>query len=289
MLSRESDVDKRRDGLAAFFVLVFGYTWGLAALYAFFSATVGTLSSSLTDASRSMFRNPLLLSAVISPTLAALVVAAFLGRASLADLIKRQLTWRIAWYWYVVATAGIAALGLLARLASSVVFGSATPQIAMAQLPTLAVALVMATVLDPSLLGEELGWRGFALPRLQKRCNGLTASLVLGAVWGIWHLPAFYMPGMPQSQAPIWTFMILTISSSILMTGVVNNARGSVLPAILIHWSINRFVDWQYPGAVMSALVFAGAALILVAIMGADLGATREVATDAAPRPREVA
>jgi len=275
-------MSKHRDGLAAFFALVFGYTWGVAALYALFPGAVGTVSSSLTNASRSMFSNPLLISAVSSPTLAALTVASFLGRASIVGLIKRLLNWRIAWYWYVAATAGIAALAFVARIASTFAFGLALPQFSIAQLP----AVATASVLDPGPFVEELGWRGFALPRLLDRYNGLTAALVLGTTWGVWHLPAFFISGMPQSQDSIWTFMIIVISTTILMTWIVNKARGSVLPAILIHWSINRFVEWHYPGAMMSALTFAAAALILVAIVGTDLGASREVAVDALPHPR---
>jgi membrane protease YdiL (CAAX protease family) len=275
-------MSKRRDGLAAFFVLVFGYTWGIAALYALFPGAVGTVSSSLTNASRSMFSNPLLISAVSSPTLAALIVASFLGRASIVGLIKRLLNWRIAWYWYVAATAGIAALALVARIASFFAFGLALPQFSAAQLS----ALATASVLDPGPLGEELGWRGFALPRLLERYNGLMAALVLGTAWGVWHLPAFFISGMPQSQQPIWTFMIIAISTTVLMTWVLNKARGSVLPAILIHWSINQFAEWHFPGAMMTALTFASAALILVAIEGIDLGAMPESTADALPRPR---
>jgi membrane protease YdiL (CAAX protease family) len=260
-------MSRQKDGLAAFFVLVFAYTWGVAALYELFPAAVGTVSSSLTSASRSMFSNPLLLSAVSSPTLAALIVASFLGRASIVDLIKRLLNWRIAWYWYVAATVGIATLALVARIASTFAFGLGLPHFSITQLP----ALATASVLDPGPFVEELGWRGFALPRLLDRYNGLTVALVLGSTWGVWHLPAFFISGMPQSQDSIWIFMIIVISTTVLMTWVVNRARGSVLPAILIHWSINRFVEGHYPGAMMSAVIFAVAALILVAIVGTEL------------------
>lgn len=76
---------------------------------------------------------------------------------------------------------------------------------------------------------------------MQERSNGLTAALVLGGIWVVWHLPAFFISGMGQSQTPFWTFAITDVSVSVLMTWVVNRARGSVLPAILMHWSLNRF------------------------------------------------
>jgi hypothetical protein len=113
------DMSKQRDGLAAFFVLVFGYTWGVAILYALFPGVVGTVSSSVTNASQSMYSNPLLISAVSSPTLAALIVASFLGRASIVDLIRRLLDWHIAWHWYIAATTGIASLALVVRIVGS--------------------------------------------------------------------------------------------------------------------------------------------------------------------------
>ena len=275
---------KRRDGLAAFFALVFGYTWGLAALYALSPATVGAISSSTTSASRSMYANPLLISAVSSPDLAALIVAAFLGRASIADLIKRLLTWRIAWYWYIASVADIGALALAARMVSFFAFGSALPQLSIGHWPALAAGVAVATVLDPGPFSEEFGWRGFALPRLQERSNGLTAALVLGGIWVVWHLPAFFISGMGQSRIPIWTFAITDVSVSVLMTWVVNRARGSVLPAILMHWSINRFNDLHYPGAMMTALVFAVGAITVVMIVGTDLGATSDLVTERGAR-----
>jgi membrane protease YdiL (CAAX protease family) len=82
-------------------------------------------------------------------------------------------------------------------------------------------------VTDPGPLCEELGWRGFALPRLEQRWNGIFAALVLGAIWGVWHLPAFFIPGLPQSSFPLWTFMVSSMALSVLMAWVVNNAGGA--------------------------------------------------------------
>lgn len=200
LIFRGGDVGKRRDGLTVFFALVFGYTWGLAGLYRLFPAGVtATLGPVL-------FSNPVLVSAVSSPLLAALILASFQGRATIADLIARLLTWRIAWYWYVGAVVGIAALAFVVRIASMVAFGSPLPQFSVAQLPALLVGVRVGPVFvfDPGPFGEELGWRGFALPRLLERWNGLTAALVLGMIWGVWHLPAFFIPAMPQTQVSLF-------------------------------------------------------------------------------------
>lgn len=264
----------KRPGLFVFFALVFGYTWGLGVL-AFVPSTRAILGPVT-------FANPLVASAVWSPTLAALIVSALQGRKSFSDLMTRLFTWRIAWYWYVGPVALIAAMSLVAELAAAKLFGARLPSVTAAQVPALVESALLAFAYDPGPLGEELGWRGFALPRLLERMNGLSAALLLGTIWAVWHLPAFFVPGMPQNKLPIWTFMIAVIAASVIITFVVNRARGSVLPAILIHWSLNRFGGLAYPTAMMTALVFATTALALVAIAGVDLGARRERGTKAA-------
>lgn len=274
---RNWELPTKRPGLILFFALVFGYTWGLGVL-AFVPATRAILGPVT-------FANPLVASAVWSPSLAALLVSALQGRKGFSDLMTRLFTWRIAWYWYVGPVAAIAAMSLVAELAAARVFGARLPLVpAAAQLPSLVGSALLAFAYDPGPLGEELGWRGFALPRLLERMNGLSAALLLGTIWAVWHLPAFFIPGMPQNNFPIWTFMIAVIGASVIITWVVNRACGSVLPAILIHWSVNRFGNLAPPTAIMTALVFAATALALVAIAGVDLGARRERATKA-PKP----
>jgi membrane protease YdiL (CAAX protease family) len=259
----------KRGGLAAFFAITFGYTWGLGLAYVLFptltKSAIGPVS----------FSNPFIVSAVYSPSIAALIVASLAGRKSVGNLVSRLFRWRMAWYWYVGPVVFIATVGLGAQIVSALVFGTAWPLFAPAQLPSLAAAGLAAFAFDPGPLGEELGWRGFALPRMVERWNGLVAALVLGTIWGVWHLPAFFIPGMPQSEIPIWTFMIAIVAASVVITWVVNKT-GSVLPAILIHWADNRFGELHYPAALMTAFMFAIAALVLVMIAGVDLGAKRE-------------
>jgi membrane protease YdiL (CAAX protease family) len=269
-LQRETEDAMKWGGLVAFFALTFAYTWGMGALYVLFPAK---MSAMLGAAS---FSNPFVVAAVYSPSIAALIVTAFQGRASIADLLSRLFRWRIAWYWYVGPVAAIAAIGLGSQVASASAFGTARPVLDLAALPSLALAGLAAFAWDPGPLGEELGWRGFALPRMVQQWNGLTAALVMGTIWGVWHLPAFFIPGLPQSEAPFWTFLIACVCASIIMTFVVNRARGSVLPSILIHWADNRFGELHYPAALMTVLFFAVVAIGLVAIAGVDLGARRD-------------
>jgi len=93
-------------------------------------------------------------------------------------------------------------------------------------------------------LPEEMGWRGFALDRLQVRMTALQASLVLGSVWALWHVPLFFIPGTFQADLGLgslrsWIFLFSMVPLSVLMTWVYNNTSRSTLSAVLIHFSGN--------------------------------------------------
>ncbi|WP_367166022.1 CPBP family intramembrane glutamic endopeptidase [Mesorhizobium sp.] len=78
-------------------------------------------------------------------------------------------------------------------------------------------------VLGPA---EEFGWRGFALPLLQRRMAPVRAGLVLGLIWGVWHLPAFYLSGLVQSEWSFMPFLIGSVAVSLILTAMFNAARG---------------------------------------------------------------
>jgi membrane protease YdiL (CAAX protease family) len=90
-------------------------------------------------------------------------------------------------------------------------------------------------------LGEEPGWRGFALPRLLRLHGPLVGSLILGPLWALWHLPLFWVPAwdFPPTVLNIVMFVIASIPFTIIMTWVFNNTKGSVLIAILLHWTFD--------------------------------------------------
>lgn len=99
-------------------------------------------------------------------------------------------------------------------------------------------------------LGEEFGWRGYALPVLQERYSWRVASLVLGMVWGAWHLPLFYRADTAQSHIPVGLFMASTVALSVLFAWLFNHTGGSVLPALVLHTAINAWA-WVIPIMVM--------------------------------------
>jgi membrane protease YdiL (CAAX protease family) len=90
-------------------------------------------------------------------------------------------------------------------------------------------------------LGEEPGWRGFALPRLQRLHGPLLGSLILGPLWALWHLPMFWVPAwnFPPTLLDIVLFVIAAIPLTIVMTWIFNNTKGSLLIAILVHWAFD--------------------------------------------------
>lgn len=90
-------------------------------------------------------------------------------------------------------------------------------------------------------LAEEFGWRGYAMPALTAKLNWRIASLVIGILWGLWHLPLFFMIGTAQSQMPILVFMLNIVAGSVLFGWLFERTQQSVLPAIVMHTSLNAW------------------------------------------------
>jgi len=108
---------------------------------------------------------------------------------------------------------------------------------------------------------EEFGWRGVALPLLQRRLAPFRASLVLGLIWGLWHMPAFLMSGTPQSAWDFSPFVIGAIAISVILTPLFNASGGSILLAMLFHFQLNNPL-WPDAQPYDSA-VFAAAAVVV--------------------------
>ena len=154
------------------------------------------------------------------------VVSARLGR------------WRVGIGWYAVAllTTPLAALATLA-LEKALGMPTATLEDMIGTLPFSMVYPIFAA------LGEEFGWRGFYLPRLQKRHTALGASIVVGVAWGLWHIPTQYLAfrqyGLLVVFANVFvTHIVAVTAQTTVMTWVHNNARQSLLLMILFHYGI---------------------------------------------------
>jgi len=101
--------------------------------------------------------------------------------------------------------------------------------------PAVMIVPVFLLIYFTNALPEEFGWRGYALDPLQKRTNALGASLILGLIWSLWHLPLFFIEGTTQSAIPMYQFFLQTIVLAIFYTWLHNNTGGSILIAALFH------------------------------------------------------
>jgi membrane protease YdiL (CAAX protease family) len=173
------------------------------------------------------------------PMVAAVVVTAQEGgRAGLRSLLSRIVRWRVAPFWYGVALLGPIALQLLAMIPHVILGGQPPDLLAMlGMLPTVLVTFVYMFIQVG--IGEEIGWRGYALPKLQSGYSALLASLILGVIWTLWHLPVFFNPATSYSKTPFWVFLVFLLPVSILITWAFNSTGGSVLIIMLLHAMLN--------------------------------------------------
>jgi uncharacterized protein len=227
--------------LLAFFLLTFAFSWsvwGAAAL-----ASHGYLAWSPSLAMTGLL-------GTFGPSLAALAVTAVSGgRIQLKQLLCRLLRWRVGLRWYGLALLALPALTLLA-LAVEAIFSqrpldlTRPPLFQMIPLPPEAAGvspwffflpIFLQQMLFSSPLGEEIGWRGFALPRLQAQAGPLVASLVIGLIWAIWHLPLTWTAGHPLANMHLAQMVV----AALLFTWLYNGSGGSLLLVILFHTSMN--------------------------------------------------
>ncbi len=154
------------------------------------------------------------------------------GRPAVIDLVRRTVRWRVGPQWYAVSlllvpALGLCAIGVLKMLGYE---HSVDADLALDQLlPVLAFQVFFFT------LTEETAWRGFALVRFLKRYDALTASLILGLIWGVWHVPLFLIPGSFQSELSFPGFLLSAMAVSVLFTWLFNHTGGSVFLAGLFH------------------------------------------------------
>jgi membrane protease YdiL (CAAX protease family) len=205
---------------------------------------------------------------IFSPTISALIVSWIIGGW---DEVKRLLSglarWKAGFWWYFAA-----AFLLLGPLAIALIYialghpaAGLRPGLTASSLPGIIVFQLFS-----GPIGEEMGWRGFALPRLQEKYNALVSSLILGVIWTFWHLPFFYLTGATQVGIPMPIYLFLVLTITLYLTWLYNNTRGSLVIAILAHFTYN-LSSTLIAGAVslMPAMIFymtAGPLLFLVVV-----------------------
>lgn len=236
--------------------LAFGITWGVGGL--------GLLAGAYQPDAASSGSRPLHYVAAFGPSLAGLIMAGRVeGRAGLRRLLARTVPTRSGLPWYLAVIIGFPAVNLVAAWLLAPEFLAGLPS-----WDRLLYLLPLTLVTDTGPLGEEFGWRGFALPRLLRRWHPLAVALILGAIWWAWHLPTFFILTLSQSQLSIPVFLLNSLALSVIMTWLYQRTRGDLLLMILVHLAAN------YCGAIgvpFNAAVSAEVACAALIVAGGGL------------------
>jgi len=257
----------KRHPLIAFFVIAFGITWGIGGLFFAFSSQLIAFFGPL-DLTRPFYRIVWHVAVYAPPISAFTVIALTKGADGIRAYLRRLLHWRVGIQWYLLVLVGVPALYACSRAIFFAVHGTG-PAYPFDPWYLVIPSALFALVKDPGPM-EELGWRGFALPLLQQRFNALASSIILGVIWGLWHLPAFYISALPQSPLSFPIFLLEVVSLSILMTAAYNSTGGSIPLAFLIHWQLNNaFGLGIFPdGLLISGILLTVAAVIFIIVLG---------------------
>jgi len=236
--------------LGPFLALTFGLTWGIAVLFILFTDQIVAIFGELS------YTNPLFVLAVYSPGFAAVfLIWRHYGPKGLGSFFRRLTLWRAPVLWWLFLILGIPLLFYI----SAAVKGSINDPFPFSPwyqvLPALALALFIGPI-------EEFGWRGIALPLLQRRFAPFWAGLILGGIWAAWHIPAFLLSGTPQSSWSFVPYFVGVVAICVMLTPMFNAARGSLLFAVLFHFQMNNPI---WPDAQpWDTLMFVIAAVIIV-------------------------
>ncbi len=228
--------------LLKFFSLTYAVTWAFWIAAAAFSgsASVGALTG---------IGQLLFLPGTIAPSLVALGLTARAdGRAGTHALLRRIFESQVAARWYLFAIGYMVAIKLTVALAHRAITGS-WPRFGDVGWYLIVGAIVIST---PVQAGEEIGWRGYALPRLAARLGYARSSVLLGLIWACWHLPLFFIPGTDTFGQSFPTWALGVIALSVAITWLYAHTKGSLLLVMLMHSAVNQTLG-IVPSAVANA------------------------------------
>lgn len=217
-----------RHALMAYFLIAFAFTWSFH-----WSINLFGLAFALDISNPAMMLYTIGLG---GPLVGAIIVSALqCGRSGVRSLLAQATRWKFGLRWYAVAILAFPAINLV----NVAVFYDRMP-------PDTRLLVIVPMLIYAQLwvvIAEEFGWRGFALPRLQKQFGSLGATFILGPIWAFWHVPMFFTEGSPQySEKVLAAFALYTVivtMLSIVFTMLYNRTGGSVLACMLLHAFIN--------------------------------------------------
>jgi uncharacterized protein len=260
--------------LRTFFVATFALSWGAGALMTVFSEQIEALFGPMG------YTNPAFILVVHAPAIVGVgMVARHHGIRGVGQFLRRLTLWRMPRRWWLLLLGLPAVFYIGAALNGTLGDPFAfTPWYAV--LPAMIPALLIGPV-------EELGWRGVALPLLQRHLSPLWSALILGVVWAVWHTPAFFLSGTKQSAWDIGPFFLGVVAISVILTPMFNASRGSLLVAFIFHAQMNgpAWPDAQPWDMYLFGVV--AAVIVLVnrrAMLSPSTGVT-DVLLESAPEP----
>jgi uncharacterized protein len=227
-----------------FFSLTYAITWTC-----FIAA--GTLSTYVPVAAPAFaaLRLLLLMLGTFAPSLVALwLTARAKGRGGALALLRRLFEWRVPARWYVFAAGYMATIKFAVSVVHRVATG-AWPRFGDEAWYVILAATVAST---GGQAGEEIGWRGYALPRLATRFGLARGSVLLGLIWACWHLPLFFLPGIDKSGQSFPVYVLQVTALSVALAWLYRHTSGSLLLAMLMHSAVNQSKD-IVPSAVVGA------------------------------------
>src|SRR5215208_6682830 len=216
----------KRHPIIAFFVLAYALAWIIESPLVF-------LTDSISDTQGLVI---VILASNVPSAVAIVLTAIVFGRGALRKLLGRLLIWRVNPLWYLGVVLGPVAL-VGGMVAFNTLLGGPALSLGM---PLVSVAIFFGFSIFPgSALGEEIGWRGYVLPRLQSRMSALSAALLIAPIWGLWHLP-LWLTGDPVKTPTFFVpFVVGVFALSVILTWVYNSTGGSLLMVVLAHATFN--------------------------------------------------
>ncbi|MBC2733855.1 MAG: CPBP family intramembrane metalloprotease [Desulfobacteraceae bacterium] len=249
------DETRRTSSFMLFVLLAYGAIWGLFGIGKWFAIPF----SMDPRAPGGLFY---LVGAALPSSCAIVAVLVFERREGLRRLMQRSLAWRFSPFWYLAAVLiPFAVTGINAMMAM-LFLGASAPQHWF--VPAFGPGFLLFFLVYNGL-GEEIGWRGLALPVLQRHLGALGGNIAVGVIWALWHLPLFWLKGSYQYGDSILLFVLLLTCWSIIIGMLVNKSGGSILVAILFHESAN-FIAFtlRYPSSHYGYLVWLLAAVLAI-------------------------
>ena len=219
----------------------------------------------------------------LSSSLAAIVLVLIEGRkGGLRELLSRALIWRVGVKWWIVALFFMLIPSVASLYLYNLLGGPTVDWSGLQPLYQIFPSFIFFTL--AAGIGEEFGWRGFLLPRLQVRHNALVSGLIVGVAWATWHIPMFFIKGTSQYEQglaggllpAILGYAVFVIVQSVQFTWLFNNTKGSVLLAAVFHGAANTWAGYidvyrgHFNGILVLAALFVLITIVIVLMAGAN-------------------